>query len=393
MSLASNIDFLRRFQKAGQNDPPEQTLRAYSPTGRPINVLRSVEDFGSNPGNLRMLCFVPDRLGSRPALVVALHGCGQDPVAYDVGAGWSVLAERFGFALLMPGQTTANNAHTCFNWFNPDDTMRGGGEALSIRQMIAAMVERHRIDPERIFITGLSAGGAMANTMLATYPELFAAGAIIAGLPYGVASNVQQALGTMMKPRAHSARALGDLVRKASPHRGPWPRISIWQGDADRTVHPANARELAKQWLDVHHLPQAPMSQTLVDGYPRRIWWDRDGATAVETYSITGMGHGTPLGLGADDLPCGMQGPFMLEAGISSTCHIATFFGLTTRIDDRTASRDVVTPPEQPYREPVIDILAPLARARAADQSLQRRPVDVGRIINRALTAAGLIKR
>ena len=121
---------------------------------------------------------------ARRALVVVLHGCGQTAAAYDFGTGWSTLAKRYGFALLMPEQQGANNANTCFNWFNPGDVARGRGEAASIRQMVARMVADHKIDPRRIYVTGLSAGGAMTSVMLATYPEVFAGGAIIAGLPY-----------------------------------------------------------------------------------------------------------------------------------------------------------------------------------------------------------------
>ena len=137
-----------------------------------------------------MFAYVPEQLPRAPALVVVLHGCGQTAAAYDFGTGWSTLAKRYGFALLMPEQQRANNANTCFNWFNPGDIARGRGEAASIRQMIARMVADHEIDPRRIYITGLSAGGAMTSVMLAVYPEVFAGGAIIAGLPYGIASNV-----------------------------------------------------------------------------------------------------------------------------------------------------------------------------------------------------------
>ena len=194
--------------------------------------------FGTNPGALRMFAFVPEQLPRAPALVVVLHGCGQTAAGYDFGTGWSTLAKRYGFALLMPEQQASNNANTCFNWFNPGDVARGRGEAASIRQMIARMVADHKIDPRRIYITGLSAGGAMTSVMLAAYPEVFAGGAIIAGLPFGIASNVREALGGMMQSTSRPADELGDLVRKASKHKGPWPKVSVWHGSADRTVNP-----------------------------------------------------------------------------------------------------------------------------------------------------------
>src|SRR2546423_15033176 len=113
----------------------------------------------------------------------------------------------------MPERQPANNANGCFNWFNPEDTARDSGEACSIRQMIARMVREHKIDDRRIFVTGLSAGGAMTSVMLATYPEVFAGGAVIAGLPFGVASNVREALNGMFQSHSRPGSERGDLVR------------------------------------------------------------------------------------------------------------------------------------------------------------------------------------
>jgi poly(hydroxyalkanoate) depolymerase family esterase len=201
------------------------------------SALRLVEttSFGSNPGNVRMLTYVPDGLPPGAPLVVILHGCTQTAAGYDHGAGWSTLADRHGFALLLPEQQRANNPNSCFNWFQPQDTTRDRGEALSIRQMIERAVEDHSLDRTRIYITGLSAGGAMAAVMMATYPEVFAAGAIIAGLPYGGAGNVQEALDSMFQGKSRSAESWGDLVRRAAPHSGSFPRVSIWHGSSDAT--------------------------------------------------------------------------------------------------------------------------------------------------------------
>jgi len=423
VSLANNVEFLRHLPKPVRFGGLAELGRNLRPDLH--SPLAVVKGFGSNPGNLRMFSYVPVMLQHPRALVVVLHGCGQTATGYDVGAGWSTLAKHYGFALLMPEQQASNNANGCFNWFNPEDIARERGEACSIRQMIARMAGDHGIDPHRIFITGLSAGGAMTSVMLANYPELFAAGAIIAGLPFGVASNIREALTGMRASRTRTARELGDLVRKASDHRGKWPKISVWHGSADRTVYPANADEIVKQWLDVHRLPLEPMSDGIVDGYPRQVWWDAHGETVVESYSITDMAHGTPLGIAETDKRYGTQGAFMIEAGISSSYHIAKFFGLTNWIREPKPAVPVATP--KPPRMSVADSpsakLIPTVSPIPSPLPIQlpnigkalwpatkptpqpkrepepkrepqkkRRAVDISAALTRVLTAAGLMK-
>jgi poly(hydroxyalkanoate) depolymerase family esterase len=403
VSLAKNVEFLRNLPKLHQINGLGDFARSLTP--RAGSPLTEITGFGANPGDLRMFSFVPDDLQQPPALVVVLHGCGQTAAGYDVGAGWSTLAEHYGFALLMPEQQRSNNGQGCFNWFNPEDIARDHGEAGSIRQMIAHMVSDHGVDRHRIFVTGLSAGGAMTSAMLASYPELFAAGAVIAGLPFGVATNVREALSGMLQSPARPAGELGDLVRSASEHKGPWPRLSVWHGSADRTVNPANANEIVKQWLDVHDLPAAPMSNGMVDGYPRQVWWNADGETIVESYTITDMAHGTPLGVAENDERYGAQGAFLIEAGISSSHHITSFFGLTERISrPRAAASEAPIQAAKPIPQPasasprtadIATVLQPLTTLQRTPETApqpRRRAIDVGAVITRALTAAGLMK-
>jgi poly(hydroxyalkanoate) depolymerase family esterase len=400
VSLAKNIDYLRRLPKL-------TTIHGFGDFGRDlrpgrVSPLTETTEFGTNPGGLRMFSFVPDSLQKPAGLVVVLHGCGQTAASYDLGAGWSTLAKHYGFALLMPEQQPSNNAHGCFNWFNPQDTARDSGESCSIRQMITQMVGDIGVDQRRIFVTGLSAGGAMTSVMLATYPEVFAAGAVIAGLPFGVASNVREALNGMFQSSSRPASELGDLVRNASNHRGPWPKLSVWHGSADRTVNPANANEIVKQWLDVHGLASTPMSEGTVDGYPRQVWWNADGETMVESYTITNMAHGTPLGIADNDERYGAQGAFLIEAGISSSYHIANFFGLTEWIRRAKAAAaeskepakiiPVASPPPAPDLTKVLWPLTTLKPAAEPPPKRRRRAIDVGAVITRALTAAGLMK-
>jgi feruloyl esterase len=245
------------------------------------------------------------------------------------------------------------------------------------------------IDRNNVFVTGLSAGGAMTSVMLATYPETFAGGAIIAGLPYGIATNVQEALRGMFQSPPHAAGELGDLVRNASRHKGPWPKLSVWHGSADRTVNPSNADEIVKQWLDVHGLPMEPMSEAEVDGHPRQIWWNAEGETVIESYTITDMAHGTPLGMAENDERYGAEGAFLIEAGISSTYHIANFFGLTERIHQ---PKTVAALDHAPQPAPALTLRAAGDRRAEPRDQPTRRAIDVSAVITRALTAAGLIK-
>ena len=414
MSLAKNVEFLRRMS----NLSGISNLGDFGWPGQGHSPLLEVTDFGTNPGDLKMFSFVPDDLQPKPALVVVLHGCGQTASGYDLGAGWSSLATRYGFALLMPQQQPSNNANGCFNWFNPEDTARDSGEACSIRQMIARMVGDIGIDQHRIFVTGISAGGAMTSVMLATYPEVFAGGATIAGLPFGVATNMREALSGMFQSPSHPAGELGDLVRKASNHKGPWPKLSVWHGSADRTVNPANADEIVKQWLDVHDLPSAPMSEGTVDGHPHQVWWNAEGETIIESYTITDMAHGTPLGMADNDERYGAQGAFLIEAGISSSYHIANFFGLTEWISQpKEASKETLKQvsketAKEPSKEALKEAARPIPRPSLAPdftavlrpltassrkpepprQPGRGRAIDVSAVITRALTAAGLMK-
>ena len=313
--MRSITDTIARLQAASAPAPFESRHR-----------LTPVEGFSANPGALKGWWYAPEGR-ALTGLVVVLHGCTQDAAGYDRGAGWSELAERHGFAVLFPEQQRANNANLCFNWFSAPDIGRDTGEALSIRQMVAALVQRCSIDPARIYVTGLSAGGAMAAVMLATYPEIFAAGAVIAGLPYGAALSMPQAFDRMRGHGHADPQTLATTVRQASSHDGPWPMLSVWHGTADHTVDQVNADALIDQWRMLDGLAATPDRTDVVDGHPHRVWLDQHGDVAIEDYRIAGMGHGTPLQTGGER-GCGAGGAYLLDVGISSTWHIAERWGL-----------------------------------------------------------------
>jgi poly(hydroxyalkanoate) depolymerase family esterase len=257
-----------------------------------------ISDFGSNPGRLALRVFQPERAMAPGApMIMLLHGCLQTAEEFAISGGWVEAATRHGFVLLLPEQTAANHQARCFSWFNDADTSRGQGEVLSLRQMIQAALRRFRADPERVFVAGLSAGGAMAAALLAAYPESFAAGAVIAGLPVGCAGSAGEAWLRMHDagPARLSEIEWAERITRRVAHRGRWPRLSIWHGDADQVVDPGNGENLVRQWTALHGLDLGKVTEEQVSpGVIRRRWGD-GAAPEVEAWRIAGLDHGFPV--------------------------------------------------------------------------------------------------
>jgi poly(3-hydroxybutyrate) depolymerase len=208
----------------------------------------------------------------------------------------------------------------------------------------------------------------MASVMLAAYPDLFSAGAILAGVAYGCADSVGEAFDCMGGRSSPDSAGLARSVRSASPHKGPWPRVQVWQGSADRTVVPSNADAIVLQWTALHGLDRAPDRVDEVDGHPRRAWLDGGGRPLVEQYSVTGMAHGVPLD-GSGEGALGTAGAHMLDVGLSSTARIAAFFGIAPEAGRRQARlrpEPEPRPRAQPRREPAAGAQAVIEKALRA---------------------------
>jgi poly(hydroxyalkanoate) depolymerase family esterase len=315
-------------------------------------ALEAVTGFGSNPGNLLMYRYVPATAPPPNApLLVVLHGCEQG--ATDIaGAGWDTLADQYGFYVVYPQQQAANNPATCFDWFgqyqnpaNKANITRDQGEDASIAQMVAKMKSDFSIDAHRVFVAGFSSGGAMAAALLATYPDVFAAGGIDAGVPYNCPSLVNNDVFTCMNPgKTQTADQWGQAVKAGdSGWAGPWPRVTIWQGTADTIVGTANEGELVKQWTNVHGIAATPTSQNTVASYPHSVFADANGVAQVEEYQITGMSHGIAID---PSNGCGTASQYLPDEHVCTAKYMLQFFGIiaTPGVDGGMPGSDAAAP-------------------------------------------------
>ena len=329
-------------------DPQEHELLEVVTTARGMGTFTEVTGFGNNPGALKMFKYVPQSAPQNAPLVLALHACSQTATNYR-DAGWEALADRWGFYVLYPEQQPANNALRCFNWAgeygDPENLMRGRGENQSIIQMIDRMKADHSIDPARVYITGHSGGGAQAMLMLAVWPDVFEAGAPIAGIPFHCTTTFTE-VSTCLSPGINrTPQEWGNRVRAAHNHSGRYPRLSIWHGTADTTVRPMNLTEILEQWTNVHGIDLTADATSTVDGHTRREYRNASGQTMVETMEIQGMAHGTPV---VPSEGCGRTGLYFLNANICAALRIGEFFGL-----DRSGPMPGDTTP------PVVNVTAP----------------------------------
>jgi len=219
-------------------------------------------------------------------LIVMLHGCKQNPDDFAAGTAMNTVAEAHGLIVAYPSQSSSANTASCWNWFNPADQMRGSGEPEIIAGITRAIASEFAIKHRRVFVAGLSAGGAMAAIMGETYPDLYAGVGIHSGLAYGSADDVMSALAAM--------RGDTSIARPAKGREGEQRvRTIVFQGNADRIVHPSNAdRIIAQAAADVpsHHSRE---ERVFTNGrsYIRTTVSDADGMPVLEYWLIEGAGH------------------------------------------------------------------------------------------------------
>jgi len=272
-----------------------------------------------------MLVYAPEALAPRPPLVLLLHGCHQDAASFAYDSGWTDRARRAHAVLVLPEQTGRNNPARCFSWFRATEASSGGAELQSLRDMLATGCETYRCDPRKIYVVGLSAGGAMAAAFMAAYPDIISAGAVVAGLPVGCAGSMGEAMGRM----AHAGPQIEDEIwaqraRVLAPkgYGGPWPRLSVWHGEADQAVDPGNASLLIRQWRRLHALHDIPTHDVALAGRARQRTWHVRSKAVIEWWSLAGLDHGYPVAA------TGHSGKWVLPSHIDATDRIARFFRL-----------------------------------------------------------------
>lgn len=297
---------------------------------------KPLDHFGDNPGDLTASYYQPSP--SAKVIVMFLHGCVQNAQELAKQSGFVELAIKHNFILLLPQQKQKNNVKSCFNWFSDLDSEKDAGESLSLKNMIISLKEQSKI--EQVYIAGLSAGGAMTSAMLANYPDLFVAGAVIAGLPYPCANDLIKAIACMRSGPSQSVEELVNFVRskqstikqatiKQSTIKQSiikqWPKLIVVTGDKDKVVSPKNSMSLALQWAK---LGSAQKSTVKINRDDHQIseWLTSNNETQVKLIEINNIGHGMSVDPSSKD--GGIEAVFLPVASINTAKAIVDFWGI-----------------------------------------------------------------
>jgi len=261
--------------------------------------LQQVTDFGSNPSNLLMYIYVPDKVATSPAVIVALHGCSGSGPGYYQMTTYGTLADTLGFITIFPSAELTSEH--CFDVAtNATLTHNGGSDSLGITSMVKYTIEKYNADPKKVFATGTSSGAMMTNVLAGTYPDVFAAGSVYSGVACGCLAGSPGSGPTSADPTCADGKNIktpeqwGAVVHNCYPgYNGTYPRMQLWHGTADTLVYYANLGEEIKEWSDV--LGQTFVSNatnTPQTGYTKMTFGD---GTKLVAYSAVGVGHTVPV--------------------------------------------------------------------------------------------------
>lgn len=280
----------------------------------------------TNPaGNRAYKLYIPSGYhGQALPLIVMLHGCSQNPDDFAAGTRMNVQAEREGFFVLYPEQSPQANPSRCWNWFKASDQHRDQGEPSILADMTRHIVNTYGLDAGRVYVAGLSAGGAMAMVMGVNYPELYAAIGVHSGLPYGVAHDLPSAFAAMQQGETAALLQRDSRFPAALKARRIVPTI-VFHGDRDTTVHPGNGDQVLAQWATLHSGTGRKLRVTVSRGqvphghsYTHSIYHDASGQVVMEQWLVHGAGHGWSGG--------SLEGSYTEPKGPDASVEMVRFF-------------------------------------------------------------------
>jgi poly(hydroxyalkanoate) depolymerase family esterase len=284
----------------GKAEPLPESHRDLLPDGAQFVA----NSYSARAGSRAYKLYIPSsyRHGHAVPLVVMLHGCTQSPDDFAAGTRMNALAEEHTCLIVYPAQAASANTSKCWNWFSPNDQQRGQGEPSLIAGITHQIMRDYSVDQQRVYVAGLSAGGAAAAIMGATYPDLYAAIGVHSGLASGAASDLPSAFAAMRQAKRVPLDRAGD-VSGAEGYRRSVPTI-VFHGDQDRTVHPGNGDAIIASakgattpdlQLSVQH-GRVPGGHA----FTRTVQHDASGRAILEQWVIHGAGHawsgGSPAG-------------------------------------------------------------------------------------------------
>jgi poly(hydroxyalkanoate) depolymerase family esterase len=276
---------------------------APAPASRPGGGRFLADTYANSAGARTYKTYLPPRPVQGLPAVVMLHGCKQHPDDFAAGTRMNALADELGFVVVYPAQSGHANVSCCWNWFQPQHQRRDAGEPSLIAGITREVAGRHELDLGRVYVAGLSAGGAMAAIMASTYPELYAAAGIHSGLAHAAASDLPSAFAAMRNTSRAASRA---------PQVIP---MIVFHGDRDTTVHPSNGEHAS-----VGTLERVEKGHANGRAYTRTMHLNEEGQTVLEHWLVHGAGHAWSGG--------SSSGSFADPRGPDASREMLRFFGL-----------------------------------------------------------------
>jgi poly(hydroxyalkanoate) depolymerase family esterase len=328
---ASCIEGQYRVVPDSDGDIPQTPGTTEAPEDAPDKGLDgefSDHRFTCDAGSMHYKIFIPAAVGAAaPPLIVMLHGCTQSPDDFARGTRMNALAREHGYVVAYPAQAKSKNASKCWNWFRSRDQQRGQGEPAILAALTRHLVKAHGLDERRVYVAGLSAGGAMAAVLASTYPDVYAAIGVHSGLPFGVAHDLPSAFAAM-KQGAGKANP-GVLPARVQPV----PAI-VFHGDRDMTVDPCNGAAVIEQCTGTAgsmgeaeaHATRTTVERGSVPGgrsYTRTIFTNTAGSVVAEQWLVHGAGHAW---FGGD-----VSGSYTDPSGPDASEHMLRFFSACAR--------------------------------------------------------------